>query len=154
MRGTGPDLVPDQDHVRGGQLESLERAADLDGGQGRVRAAGDGDGVLPVAVDEDERDAGRLVRELDDAGDVDPLGLQGRSGLGPERVGADRADERHRRPEPGRRDRRVAALAAVVALEPPADDRLAGGRQPVDDGDEVDVDGADDDHPAHAVRTP
>ena len=49
----------------------------------RLRATGDGDGVLPVAVDEDERDPGRLVRELNDAADVDPFGLQGRSGPRP-----------------------------------------------------------------------
>jgi len=76
------------------------------------------------------------------------------SRLPPEGVIPDGPDEHDRRTEAGRRDRLVAALAAMVPRERPAGDRLARPRKPLDGDDQVDVDRSDDDDPtAHAWTT-
>ena len=69
-----------------------------------------------------------------------------------ELVVAERRDEHDRHAEPRRGDGLVAALAAVEPLERPAQDRLAGLRQPLRLDDEVDVDRPDDEDPAGSSR--
>ena len=147
VRRAGPDLVPDEHDVVGSERQPLQRPADLDRIEGHVRPAGDRDAVLAVAVDQDQGHAGRLV-ERDEPVQVDALGRERRARVLAERVAPDRADERDVRPEPGGRDGRVGALAAVVPLVAAADDGLAGAGQPLDGDDQVDVDGPDDDDPA------
>ena len=72
----GPDLVADEHDVALLERETLERGADLDGVECRVRAAGHGDGVLAGLVDHDQRDPGRLARERHKPGDIDAFGLE------------------------------------------------------------------------------
>ena len=118
--------------------------SDRGGAELGVGAGGDRDLVLARRVDGDQRDAGRRVQPRH-APDVDPLALEQRQRLVAEVVGADRADHRHARAEPRRRDGLVGALAAAVAGEAPAGDGLAGRGQPLGDHDQVGVDRADDD---------
>ena len=110
--------------------------------------------VLARLVDHDQRDAGGLVGEREQPGDIDALGLERRPRRPPERVVADRPDEERPCPEPGGGHRLVAALAAVMLREPAADDGLAGRGKPLRRDDEVLVDRADDDDPTAILRTP
>ena len=80
-------------------------------------------------------------------GTVDGLSLEGRASLTTERVVPDRAHEHSRNPEAGSRDRLVAALATVMAIEPSAGDGFAGSGKTLDGHHEVHVDRADDDDP-------
>ena len=57
------DLVPYEHDVAGPRTESLERLADVPGFEGGVGAARDRDAVLAPGIDEDQRDAGRLIGE-------------------------------------------------------------------------------------------
>ena len=124
-------------------------AAELD-----VRARRDGDLVLPVGADADQRDAGSHAgthrhRRRDT---LDPESIQR---VVPEQVVADRADDH----DPGpaaegscRGHGLVPALAAVVLREHPAGDRLAGRGKRCSRDHEVDVDRADhDDGAGHAL---
>ena len=99
-------------------------------------------------VDEDQRDPGRLIGKRPQLGDVDALGVEGSACRPTEVVVPDRADERCRRPEPGRGDRLVPAFPAMVLRETTADDGLTGRRQRAAGDDQVDVDRPDDDSPA------
>ena len=83
MRGTGPDLVADQDDVLLRQGQPLKRVTDLDRVERHVRAARDRDRVLARRVDKDDRDTGRLGFELEEPRQVDPLDLEGRASLRP-----------------------------------------------------------------------
>jgi hypothetical protein len=88
-------------------------------------------------VDEDERDASRLAGQVDG---VSPrLAIESGLAIRPSRR-PDRPDERGRGAEPSRRDRLVAALAAMVSREAPADHGLARAGQSLGGDDEVDVD--------------
>ena len=94
-----------------------------------IRARRDGDLVVAVAVDDDQRDPRGDAAEPLHGGDVDALGAQRVERLGAEVVVPDRADERDRGAGARRGDRLVGALAAAAALEPPAGDRLAAAGQ-------------------------
>ncbi len=112
-----------------------------------VRPGGDRDQVLAVRIDHDQRDS-RGTPGHPQAGEVDPLDGQRGTRLGPHVVGADRAHERHPRPEPSGRGRPVSALTAGEAHEVGAGHRLAGTRKPSGGHDEVDVDRSDHQHPS------
>ena len=136
-------LLPGADHRLVGDLELAEDGvarAELDGAELGVRAGRDRDLVLAGGVDQDQRDAGRGRAPL--RLDEQPVLLRQR--LVRERVVADRADEGHVGAEPRARDGLVRALAAADAVEGRVRDRLARPRQPLDPGDEVEVDAADD----------
>ena len=112
MRRTGPDLVADEHDIVRRERQPLERVADLDRRQRRVRAAGDGDAVLARGVDEDQRDTRRLPASVRSRATVDALSLEGRASLAAERVVPDRADEARRAPS------RAAATAWLPPLPP------------------------------------
>ncbi len=134
------DLELRQHGVARRQLEVLQLG---------VRAGRDRDLVLAARVDEDQRDAGRSL----DARGGERQPLFGRQRLVGEDVRPDRADERHLRPEPRAGDGLVRALAALDARKRGVGDRLPRPRQPLDAGDEVEVDAADDGDrgPAHGA---
>ncbi len=73
--GIGRDLGAHQHAARCGQ-ERAQTLPDLIHGDHRVRPASDRDLVLPVVVDHDQGDAGRLAREHSDPGRVDTLRRQ------------------------------------------------------------------------------
>jgi hypothetical protein len=64
-----------------------------------------------------------------------------------ELVVADRADERRRDAEAGRRNRLIAALAAVVDRELGPGQGFARGGKAIRASDEIDVDGSDNHNP-------
>ena len=109
-----------------------------------VGARGDGDLVLALRVDDDERHARGLAPERDDADRVDVLAAQVVDGGAPEVVVADRAHERDVRTGARRGHRLVGALPAGVTGVAAAGHRLARAGQPGGGDDQVDVDGADD----------
>ena len=157
MGRPGPDLVPDQHDVARADGQSLEGGPHRDRRHRDVGTARHRDRILPIAIHEDQRDPRRLTVERDEPGHIDAIGLEGGSRLCPERIVAHRPDEVDGRSKPGRRDRLVTALAAVVARISTADDGLAGDRQPLDADHLVHVDRPDDDDPtahgAHVVVT-
>ena len=107
-----------------------------------VRARRDDDLRLTGGVDEDQRDARRLVRlcELErDAGVRSPASAS--SAIG---VSTDRADHRHLRAEPRARDGLVRALPAGKARERRVGHGLARAREALAARDEVEVDRPDD----------
>ena len=114
VRRTRPDLVADQHDIVRREREPLERIADMDRRHHGVRAACHRDRVLAGFVDGDQRDAGRMPSSAAQPGTVDPFALERRAGLLAERVVPDRTHEEGRHAEPSRRDRLVAALAAVM----------------------------------------
>ena len=120
-------------------LELAEEVLDRPGGRDRgVRPGRDDDLRLPVCVDVDERDAGRLDRMRQVV--VDSRLVDALQGLLGERVLSDGADHPHVGPEPGGGDGLVRTLAAREALEARVGDGLAGLRQTLATGDEVEVD--------------
>ncbi len=112
----------------------------------RIGARRDGDLVLTARADDDEGDAGRLPLDAPNAADVDALLAQRRERTRAVIVAADGADHRHARSRASRGDGLIRALAAVVDRESAAEHGLAGSRKAVGGDDQVDVDGADDDH--------
>jgi hypothetical protein len=127
--------VAEQDDPR---RRRANRVRDV-GAQLRVRARRDRDLVLTAAVDDDQGHAGGHALEPGNGRQIDALGLQGRQRLPAEVVVADRRGHPDLRAEPRRRHRLVGPLAAAVAGEAPARDRLAGGRQPLARHHEVHV---------------
>jgi hypothetical protein len=109
--------------------QRFERGGDVPRRELGVRARGDRDLVLAGGVDDDQRDA-RRRGHAGHVGDVDALGSELGDGGFAQLVGADRADERDRRPHPRRGDGLVGRLAAAVLGEPAARHGLAGDRQP------------------------
>src|SRR5581483_4688662 len=121
------------------RLDALEVAC-----LGRSVGSGrDDDRVLPVAPDQDQRDAGRLA-DATNAAQVDASVTKQRRRLVRERIVADCADEAYVRTEPGRGQRLVRALAAGNTLEGRVGERLPRPRQPLRSRDEVEVDRPDD----------
>ena len=137
MRRPGPDLVTDEHDVAALEAEALERGADLDGVERRVRAAGDGDRVLARLVDDDQRDAGRLVRERQQPATSIPSASSAARASPPNASSPTAPMKTVSAPEPGGGDRLVAALAAVMLREPAADDGLARPGQTLGRDDEV-----------------
>ncbi len=136
----------------GAERRRLERARHERRVDARVRPRGDRDLVAPLAVDRDQRDAGRLAVEPRDRADVDALGGELLDRGRAEVVVADRAREPHARAGAGRGDRLVGALAAAVTGEAPAGDGLARLGEAVERDDEVGVDRADHEHRARHGR--
>lgn len=120
------------------------RLRDVAGQYRIVSARHDGDHILAVGADQDERCAGG-GEALADAGKIDTAGLQQRQRFGGKAVLADGADHAHLSACAGRGQRLVGAFAAGSGGKAGAADRLAGFRQTVDIGDQVEVDRAHDD---------
>ena len=125
-----------------------------------VRARRHGNDVLAVAVDENQRDA-RHIRHDRQLGEIDILRGERRPGFLPQWVVADRSDEGDACANPSGRNGLVAPLATGMPLERRATHGLAGDRQSIDPGNEIDIHRADDDDPmarsgarfhAHSVR--
>ena len=113
--------------------------------QGVVGAGGDGDQVLAAGVDEDQGDAGGVVRVAQHAVDVHALAAEVLDRLVAENVAADLGDQRDAGAEPGGGHGLVRPLAPARHDESPADDRFPRGGQPLALDDHVDVHAADDD---------
>ena len=148
----GRELVADEHDVTGVDADPVEGGLHGRRLERRVGAGRDRDEVLALAIDQDQGDAGRRLLERGEERDVDAVRGEGGPGLGAEVVVAHGPDEQDRPPEPRRGHGLVPALAAVVALEDPAGDGLAGRREPLAANDQVDVDRADDDDPSAAHR--
>src|SRR4051812_34497276 len=99
-------------------------------------------------VDDDERDPCRLSAEHADACDVDALVTQLLDRGAAVDIVADGANESDCCPHPGRGNRLVGALAAVVLSERAARDGFAARRQDRCRNDEIDVDRSDDENRA------
>ena len=110
-----------------------------------IGAGRDDDLRLARRVDQDRRDAGRLVglRDLE----CDACAAKTGERLVGERIRADRTDHRHGRPEARARDSLICALSARVAREGRIRDRLAGPWEPLAPRDQVEVDRPDDGDP-------
>ncbi len=146
------DLEAEQHDVAGRERRRLERARHQRRVDACVRSRRDRDLVAPLAVDRDQRDAGRLAVEPGDRADVDALGRELLDRGRAEVVVADRAGEPHARAGAGRGDRLVGALAAAVTGEAPAGHGLARLGKAVERDDEVGVDRADHEHGARHGR--
>ena len=107
------DLEAEQHDVAGPERRRVERARHERRVDARVRSRGDRDLVAPLAVDRDQRDAGRLAVEPGDRADVDALGRELLDRGRAEVVVADRAREPHARAG------RAAATAWLAPLPPP-----------------------------------
>ena len=117
-----------------------------------VGPGGDDDGVLALGIDGDERRAGRLGAQLAGA-EIDALGFQHRQRDIGEFVGAVRADQRDLRAGAPGRQRLIGALAAGDGDIILAEHRLAGAGNALGAGDEIDVDGSEnDDHAPKRLR--
>jgi hypothetical protein len=135
------DLRADEHAPRTGSLHAGSHVSRV---ERAVGTGADRDLVLAVAVDDDQRHAGRNVVERHDPVQVD-AGLEqvGKPDLG-ESVPPDRADQLDPRARPGGGERGVRALPAAVARRSVTDDGLAGARERAGGDDQVGVDRADD----------
>ena len=115
-----------------------------------IRSRCDDDRVLAVGVDDDERNACRYVSLVPARGDTCVVQALQRA-LG-ELVSPDAADHRHLGAEPRGGDGLIRTLSARDLRERGARDRLAGPRQPLRAGDEVEIDRADDGQAGGHVR--
>ena len=137
--------------LRHPDLVAPRHVADHGAGEVVVGAAGDGDGV--VAFDDlDHGDAGGLPFDHADAEAVDVFVGQERAQGVAEAIVADRAQHGGRHTEPRRRDGLVEALAAGQQRHLGAEQRLARGGAPCALHDDVHVEAAADDDPAHQGR--
>jgi hypothetical protein len=107
-----------------------------------VRPRRNGDLVLAVPIDDDERGPGRHVTDFSHACDVNSLRAKRLQRGAAEFVVAHRSNERNRSAEASRRHGLIRALAALVASERATGHRFAGGRQAVNRYDEIDIDRA------------
>ena len=133
-------------HEHGGLGQEVVRQ--IGGAQGHIGAARHGDRVLAAAVDGDEGAAGRLVRHPDGT-DIDTVLFEILTAGLTERILADGA--RHGYPDraamayPRRRDGLIGALAAEETVGPARQDSFARTGDPLHPGDEIHIDGAEDD---------
>jgi hypothetical protein len=140
--------MADQQHVSRSRPQDRQRFPDVLRTERCVGAAGDGNAVLAVRVDQDECDTGRFTFDPQQASEVDPLGLEGCARRRSKRVAANGANEGRFGTETSGGDGLIPALPAVMLRKPTPNDRLTGARQVPDRDNEVDVDRADDDDSA------
>ena len=130
----------------------LGERVDVRARQPLERARDDDDAVLARRLDEDRR-GHRRRRRRSTASARTSLRLPERDRLVPERVVADRREEVDLGAEPRRADRLVRALAAVVAAERAADDRLPRLRHAVELDRQADPVAAHDRDPRHPRKS-
>ena len=123
---------------------------DVGGAKLGIRTRSDDDRVLSRGVDDDECDAGRRFALLPTRADA--CVAQATERAHGERVVPDAPDHRHLGAEARGGDGLVRALSTRDLRERRAGDRLAGSREPLRAGDEIEVDRTDDGEADRHVR--
>ena len=145
----GCDLLLHDQHIAG--REACERALGILDRHLGIRAGKNADDVLAGLVDEDHRDALRDIEPLHVA-QIDAAFAQQRQRLVAHRIPARGADHLDRRAGTARRQRLVGALAAGGRREARPGNCLARLRDAAHLADEIEVDRAEDDNHAMALR--